>query len=172
MKVRNSLVILALLLPSAPLFANPETTDLADLFKQLQATDKAADEIILELVASGADLGLATSYAVSNAENIGLSIAYAQAGVCLARDRLAAEAVAEQAVESAGEPSKKAVQARVTTIINTFDEGGCQLLADERNNASQAFASAPGATGGASTGGGGAGEPPAVDEEVDVSVSQ
>ncbi|MCK9505383.1 MAG: hypothetical protein M0Q95_14540 [Porticoccaceae bacterium] len=172
MNVRNFLLVAALLLPSAGLFAEAESPDLADLFKQLQSSDKSADEIILELVTSGADLGLATSYAVANAENIGLSIAYAQAGVCLARDRPAAETVAQQAIESAGEQAKKAVEARVVTIINTFDQGGCELLADERNNASQAFAASPGPAGSAATGGGGAGEPPAVDEDQDVSVSQ
>src|SRR5690606_3204816 len=120
MKISRYLLAGVLLMPSAAMFANADSADFADLFNQLQTTDKAADEIILELVASGADLGLATSYAVSNAENIGLSIAYAQAGVCLARDRVAAETVAQQAIDGAGEQAKKAVQARVTTIINTF----------------------------------------------------
>lgn len=172
MKLRH-LVFPFFLFSSFSVFAVEDsmTPEMDALFARLQSEGKPAEEIILELVNSGADLQLATAYAVSNAASIGLAVAYAETGVCLAQDKAMAEKVGQDAVDSSTEESRKAVQAKVVSIISGFDEGVCRALAEQRNNDSQAFASSPGATeGGAGAPGGGA--PPAATDDDDVSVSE
>lgn len=169
MKIRHLVMGLSLSM-SYPVLAVPE---MDTLFNQLQAEGRPAEEIILALVEAGVDLSVATGYSVTNAAGVGLAVAYAQAGICLAEDKAGAEAVAQQAIGSAAEESRSAVEARAVTIINGFDEGICRAIAEERTESSQAFAAQDGAAGGDSGAGGGAGqEPPAVDDEDPVSVSQ
>ncbi|MDY0069742.1 MAG: hypothetical protein WDA10_11970 [Porticoccaceae bacterium] len=172
MKLATLFVAISLPVFAGQTLAQGEGTDTAALFASLQADKRTAEQIIVELVNSGLELDAATAYTVANADSIGLAVAYAHAGVCLAEEPTFAEAVAKKAVEGATEQSRNAVQARVTETLANFDSGGCDLLVDERNNASQAFAEGgdAGADGGAA--GGGAVPPPVEDDDDDISLSQ
>lgn len=146
--------------------------DLKTLFAKLQADQRTAEQVIVELVDSGLELDSATAYTVANADSIGLAVAYAHAGVCLAEEPTFAETVAKRAVEGATEQSRNAVEARVTETLANFESGGCDLLVDERNNDSQAFAEGGDAGGDGGAAGGGA-VPPAVEpDDDDISLSQ
>lgn len=169
--ILSRLALPLLLVASTQAIAALGETEMEKLFADLQATGRAPREIIVEMVASGVDLDVATAYTVAHSDSIGLAVAYAHEGVCLAPDKVAAEVIAKQAVDNSSEPSRNAVQARVTETLNNFTTGACDLLVDERNADSQAFAGTAADAGAGTTAGGGA-TPPEVDTPDDVSPSQ
>lgn len=118
--------------------------ELQRLFQELQAQDLSAAEVLVGLVENGYELPFVTGYGVGRADSIGLSIAFAQAGICLAPDQALAAVVGEQAVESAQQQARNAVQASVVSTLNIYAEGNCDLLSEERSNAAQAFAAPTG----------------------------
>lgn len=146
-------------------------TEMETLFADLQAAGRAPRDIIVEMVGKGVDLEAATAYTVAHSDSIGLAVVYAHEGVCLADDQMAAEVIAKQAVDNSSEQARNAVQARVTETLNNFTSGACDLLVDERNTESQAFAGTAADSGAGTTAGGGA-APPEVDTPDDVSPSQ
>lgn len=164
--------LLLLLAASTQISAQSGQGGMELLFANLQAEGRTPRDTIVELVDSGIDLDVATAYTVANSDSIGLAVAYAHEGVCLAEDQLNAEKVAENAVNSATEQSRNAVQARVTETLNNRTTGACDLLVDERNTASQAFAPGGDAGGAGTTAGGGAIPPPVDTDDGDVSASQ
>jgi len=144
--------------------------DVDQLFADLQEQGGTAEDILVGLMENGVELDSAAEYTVSNAGSIGLSIAYAQAAVCLAPDQPAAQTVGQRAVDNAEEAARNAVQAGVATALSSYAKGECRLLLDELNSGSQAFA-AP-ATGGSAGGPAGGGTPPLDNGETPVSESQ
>ena len=121
MKLATLFVAISLPVLAGHALAQGEGTDTAALFASLQADKRTAEQIIVELVNSGLELDAATAYTVANADSIGLAVAYAHAGVCLAEDPTFAEAVAKKAVEGATEQSRNAVEARVTETLANFE---------------------------------------------------
>ena len=118
--------------------------ELQRLFQELQAQGLSAEEVLVDLVENGYELPFATGYGVGNADSVGLSIAYAQAGICLAPDQAVASVVGQQAVDSASQQARNAVQASVVSTLNIYAEGNCDLLDEQRTNAAQAFAAPTG----------------------------
>lgn len=147
-----------------------QSSDLSTLFESLTEQGGSAEDVIAGLIENGVNLDSAASYTVSNSESIGLSIAYAQAAVCLAPDQPSAQSVGQIAADSAGDAARNAVQAGVVAALSSYAKGECRLLLDELNNASQAFASSS-ATGQAGTNAGG-GAPPVEVEDPTISESQ
>jgi|GEM_PF-1568232 len=167
-----ALIVLPFVL-SAPLAMGQDSAqpDLPALFAEYQAAGMAPQDIVAELVANGVSLDEATAYTVANAGTIGLAVSYAQAGVCLAPDQAVAAEVGTYAIDSASDEARNAVQAMVAETLSAFADGGCELLAAERNTDNQAFADAAGESAPGATGGGGA-APPEADDDEEVSVSQ
>lgn len=154
--------------------AQPQTVnpDMEILFANLVAEERKPRDTLVELVEAGSELEAVAAFTVANADSIGIAVVYAHEAVCLAPDQLAAEVVAKRAIDSASEAARNAVEARVTDTLINFNNGACDVLIDERNNASQAFAASAPGTGDGSTAGGGA-TPPEVDNgDDDVSPSQ
>jgi hypothetical protein len=145
-------------------------TSVDELFSSLQERGGSAEDVIAGLMEGGVELNTAAGYTVSNSESIGLSIAYAQAAVCLAPDQPTAQAVGQVAADSAGQAARNAVQAGVVAALSSYAKGECRLLLDELNNASQAFAAPGGAAAGDSSAGGGA--PSIPTDETSTSPSQ
>ena len=141
-----------------------QNADMPTLFETLQEQGGSAEDVIVGLMENQFELNEVASYSVANVGSIGLSVAYAQAAVCLAPTEPAAQDIGQIAVDNAAAPARNAVQAGVVTALSSYAAGTCRQFLDQLNNASQAFA-APGADGGGSDGAGGGAEPPAVDIE-------
>lgn len=144
--------------------------DLSTLFESLSGQGGSAEDVLLGLMENGVELDSAAGYTVASVESIGLSIAYAQAAVCLAPDQPSAQAVGQIAADSADEAAKNAVQAGVVTALSSYAKGECRLLLDELNNAGQAFASSTAGGEGGTNAGGGA--PPVAVDDPSISESQ
>jgi hypothetical protein len=158
-------ILVATLFIAAPGYAVPAGTDIQQLFESMKERGDSAEDILVQLMENGVGLNEATGFTVANADSIGLSIAYAQAAVCLAPDQPAAQVVGQIAADSAGEAGRNAVQAGVVSALTSYAKGECRLLLDELTNASQAFADGGGD-------GGDGGGPPTQDPEIPVSESQ
>lgn len=134
--------------------------DVEGLYAKLQEQGGSAEDILVGLIENGIQLDSATEYTVSNAESIGLSIAYAQAAVCLAPDQPTAQSVGQLAADIAGDVARNAVQAGVVVALSSYAKGECRQLLDELNSGTQAFA-AP--TSGGDAGGSAGGGTPSLD---------
>lgn len=147
-----------------------QAAEISDLFESLREQGRNAEQVISGLQENGVELKDATVYSVANGGGIGLAIAYAQAGVCLAPDEATAQVVGQAAVDNAPENAGKAVQAGVVSALASYSAGQCRQLLDQLNSASQAFAAPTGSSAGAAPAGGGA--PDTEAEEPPVSESE